>query len=205
MTHGGPLRSRGESLIRKADLPYQTLLRGRFRAPKVSSVLVPGPLWARTTLGIRNWNPAQAYDRVDQRFNLLAKATEQGLDAVVDGQPVRIDADWVPDRLVAASLQDLPVWSGSVAIDGTDIDTWAKRPEWVDDVDLEFDGDDGDDIAPVKAPSKKKGKKKPIPAYGYDEEGAPIFTRDRDARWGHRSASRRAHPYPARPRLRTRT
>jgi hypothetical protein len=75
----------------------------------------------------------------------------------------------------------------------TDIDTWAKRPDWVDDVDLEFDEDgvdDHDQIVTVKAPSKKKKeKKKPTPAYGYDEEGAPIFTRDRDARWGHRSAT----------------
>lgn len=142
----------------------------------------------RTTLGITDWNSAQAYDRVDQLFNLIAKATEQGWDAVVDGQPVRIDADWVLGKLMAASLQDLPVWSSSIAVDGTDIDTWAKRPAWVDDVDIEFDEDD-DHIATAKPPSKKKGKKKPIPAYGYDEEGGPIFTRDRDARWGHRSAT----------------
>ena len=63
---------------------------------------------------------------MDQLFNLLAKATERGWDAVVDGQRVRIDADWVLDRLLPASIQDLPVWSTSVAIDGTDIDTWAK-------------------------------------------------------------------------------
>lgn len=143
----------------------------------------------RDDLRIRNWDPDQAYDRVDQLFNLLAAATDEGWDAVVDGQPVHIDTDWVPDRVLAASLKDVPAWSSSVAVDGTDIETWGRLHGQLDEADLDGDHDDETDQA---TPGKSKRRVNPARRariLGVDSDGRNIYTKDPDARAGHRSAT----------------
>ncbi len=71
---------------------------------------------------------------------------------VIDGVATRIDVVWFADRLLEASLQGVPTWSKSVAVDGTDIDTWGKLHGELDDTD--FDGDL--DAEPDESPSRRK-------------------------------------------------
>jgi hypothetical protein len=87
----------------------------------------------RADLGIKDLRPAQAYDRAEQLFNLLNGALEEGWEVVGGGGITRIDVAWFADRHLEASLEGVPTWSRSVAVDGTDIDTWAKlRGEHLD-------------------------------------------------------------------------
>jgi len=53
----------------------------------------------RFDLGIRNWDPKEAYDRADRLFNRLNHALEEGWDAIAAGSCVHIDANWVAQRL----------------------------------------------------------------------------------------------------------
>ncbi|MEX0985429.1 MAG: hypothetical protein WD096_10335, partial [Actinomycetota bacterium] len=142
----------------------------------------------REDLGIRDWKPTQAYDRADQFFNRLNGALEEGWDVMFDGVVTRIDVAWFADRLVEASLEDVPAWSRSVAVDGTDIDTWGKLHGELDDTD--FDGDD--EAQPDGSTSRRDRRVKRsrhARILGVGPDGRNIYTKDPDARAGHRSAT----------------
>jgi hypothetical protein len=142
----------------------------------------------RDRLGIFGHDPAQTYDRVDRTFTKLAEV----LDA---GHP-GIDAKWFANALAQAAVPDEFRTSRSVAVDGTDVETWGALHG--DAVTVELDGeaaetqlmDDGEGPKP-----KKPARKAKVLAVGTD--GRNQYTVDRDARAGHRSAtnSRPAGPY----------
>jgi hypothetical protein len=101
---------------------------------------------------------------------------------------VRIDVSWFADRLLDASLEGVPVWSRSVAVDGTDIDTWAKLHGELDNTD--FDGDP--DAEPDESSPRRKRRvngSRHARILGVGADGRNIYTRDPDARAGHRSAT----------------
>lgn len=79
-------------------------------------------------VGVKNWEADEAYDRVDRLFNKLTKALEAGWEATVGKEVAHVDAAWFANRMVQASLADLPVGSKSVAVDGTDVEAWATLP-----------------------------------------------------------------------------
>ena len=70
----------------------------------------------RRTLGIVGWDPDEAYPRVEALFAKLCRLLESG-DAGVD-------ADWFADQLIRAAIPADLLVSASVAVDGTDVETW---------------------------------------------------------------------------------
>jgi hypothetical protein len=131
-------------------------------------------------LGVRGWNPKEAYDRADRLFIKLAEALESGWETVVDGISTRIDAPWFLNRMTSASLAGLPVKSKSVAIDGTDVETWGavrwtRGQRQVDE-----------DTRTVSGHRKRQGK---LQVLDTDSDGREVYTADPDARAGHRSAT----------------
>jgi hypothetical protein len=74
----------------------------------------------RDVLGIVKHDPAQTYDRVDRLFNKLCDVLDAG--HVVEG--VKLDAKWLANRLAAAAVSKEFRTSSSVAVDGTDVETW---------------------------------------------------------------------------------
>ena len=142
----------------------------------------------REDLGIRNWKPTQAYDRANQLFNLLNGALEAGWEVNIDGTVTRIDVAWFADRLLEASLGEVPTWSRSRAVDGTDIDTWAKLHGELDDTD--FDGDeDAQPDGSTSRSNRRVKRSRHARILGVGPDGRNIYTKDPDARAGHRSAT----------------
>jgi hypothetical protein len=146
----------------------------------------------RATLGIVKHDPDQTYDRVDRLFNKLCDV----LDAAHTLDGVRIDAKWLANRLTAAAVQKEFRTSSSVAVDGTDIETWGALHG--DATTVQLDGEAAEtqltDDGAVPKP-KKPARKAQVLGVGGD--GRNQYTVDPDARAGHRSAtnSRPAGPY----------
>jgi hypothetical protein len=78
----------------------------------------------RAELGIVRHDPEETSHRVDRLFNRLCVVLDAG--QVVDG--VRVDAKWLANRLALASVPKEFRTSSSVAVDGTDVETWG--PAW---------------------------------------------------------------------------
>jgi hypothetical protein len=142
----------------------------------------------RGQLGIVGHDPAQTYDRVDRAFTKMA--------AVLEADHPQVDAKWFANALVQAAVPEEFRTSRSVAVDGTDVETWGALHG--DAVTVELDGeaaqtqlmDDGEVPNPKKPARKAK-------VLGVGADGRNQYTVDPDARAGHRSAtnSRPAGPY----------
>jgi hypothetical protein len=142
----------------------------------------------RTQLGITGHDPEQTYDRVDRTFTKLARLLEAGHPG--------IDAKWFANSLAQAAIPDEFRVSRSVAVDGTDVETWGALHG--DAVTVDLDGEAADtqlmDDGTVPKPKKPVRKAKIL---GIGSDGRKQYTVDPDAQAGHRSAtnSRPAGPY----------
>ena len=142
----------------------------------------------RAELGIDRHDPKLTYDRVERTFAKLA-------DVLDVGHP-GLDAKWFANSLAQAAVPEEFRQSRSVAIDGTDVETWGALHG--DAVTVDLDGEAADtqlmDEGAVPKP-KKPARKAKVLAVGND--GRNQYTVDTDARAGHRSAtnSRAAGPY----------
>jgi hypothetical protein len=143
-------------------------------------------------LGIVCHDPEETYFRVDRLFNRLCEVLDAG--HIVDG--VRIDAKWLANRLAVASVPNEFRSSSSVAVDGTDVETWGALHG--DPVTVDLDGEAAEtqlmDDATISKPKKAARKAQVL---GVGSDGRNQYTVDPDARAGHRSAtnSRSAGPY----------
>jgi len=146
----------------------------------------------RAALGIVCHDPAQTYDRVDRLFNKLCDVLDAG--PVVDG--VRVDAKWLANGLAAGAVPAEVRTSSSVAVDGTDVETWGALHG--DPVTVELDGEATDTqlIDDRGVPKPRRPARKAL-VLGVGADGRKQYTVDPDARAGHRSAtnSRPAGPY----------
>ena len=143
----------------------------------------------RAALSITNWDRDEAYDRVERLFVKLCQVLDSG-EAGVDA------TDFANELARAAIPRDL-LTSRSVAVDGTDVETWgALRGA---SFTVELDGEaadtqlvDGESLSP---PVKTKVKTAKV--FGIGSDGRKRYTADPDARAGHRSStgSRNAGPY----------
>lgn len=139
----------------------------------------------RASLGITNWDESQAYGRVDWLYNRLCEVLSSGIEG--------IDAQWFVDRLVRASIPKRYQMSHSLAVDGTDVESWGA---FQGSTTVELDGEaaktQSTSGTPAAALKKKKAK---VLAVGPD--GRNQYTPDPDARAGHRSANSQhaAGPY----------
>jgi hypothetical protein len=115
---------------------------------------------------------------------------------VLDASHPGIDAKWFANSLAQAAVPQEFRQSRSVAIDGTDVETWGALHG--DAVTVDLDGEAAEtqlmDDGTVPKP-KKPARKAKVLAVGRD--GRHQYTADSDARAGHRSAtnSRSAGPY----------
>ena len=139
----------------------------------------------RDVLAIVKHDPAQTYDRVDRLFNKLC--------AVLDAGHPGVSAKWLSNRLAAAAVPAEFRTSSSVAVDGTDVETWGALHG--DATTVELDGEAAQTQL-MDDPKPKKPTRKAL-VLGVGSDGRKQYTVDRDARAGHRSAtnSRTAGPY----------
>jgi hypothetical protein len=151
----------------------------------------------RKALGIGRWNPEQAYDRVEYLFLKLSKALERGWESCVDGRTERIDSQWFGNRISRAAFGDDAPRSRSLAVDGTDVETWGALRG--DASAVEPDGDSPEVSGRAEHPSggRQRGGgrgRRGAPGQrarilGIGPDGRKIYTPDPDARAGHRSAT----------------
>jgi hypothetical protein len=146
----------------------------------------------RDALGIRGWDPDESYPRVDRLFIQLCR--------VLESNDSGFDAQWFANQLARAAIPKDVLVSSSVAVDGTDIETWGVLRSKT--VTIELDGqatetqlmEDGQPRPRGRATSSS-AKTARVVAIGAD--GRKQYTADPDARAGHRSATgqRTAGPY----------
>ena len=140
----------------------------------------------RATLGFSGHDPAQTYDRLDRLFLKLAEVLEAGRPGV--------SAKWMANTIANASIADEYRTTAAVAVDGTDVETWGALHG--DATSVELDGD-ASATQLVDAPPRMRRPKRKAKVFGRGSDGRNVYTVDRDARAGHRSAtnSRPAGPY----------
>jgi hypothetical protein len=146
----------------------------------------------RASLGIVKHDPAETYDRVDRLFNKLCAVLDAG--HVVDGR--RVDARWLANRLAAAAVPAEFRTSSSVAIDGTDVETWGALHGDATTVELDGEATETQLMDDAAVPKPRRPARKAA-VLGVGADGRKQYTVDSDARAGHRSAtnSRAAGPY----------
>jgi hypothetical protein len=147
----------------------------------------------RQRLGLGDWAPAQTYDRLERLFIRLCAVLDERHEIAIGGRRVRLDAGWFANRFAAAAVPEDLRESGSVAVDGTDLETWGALHG--DAVSVQLDGEARS--SPDALPSKVRRPTRTAKVLGIGPDGRKIYTVDPDARAGHRSAtnSRPAGPY----------
>ncbi len=148
-------------------------------------------------LGIRDWDPVEAYDRTARLFTKLAAALDEGWVALLDGASVRIDAACVANRIARAAVDASVPRSASLAVDGTDVETWGALHGDADTISVDAEEDESTEEADVPARPRRAGPRRRARILGIGEDGRAVYTKDPEARAGHRSAtnSRPSGPY----------
>jgi hypothetical protein len=144
-------------------------------------------------LGVPSWDPVESYDRVERLFSKLASILSAGLPG--------IDASWFINSVARAGVNKDFLSSHSVAVDGTDVEAWGALHGASRTVELDGEAketqliEDGEPTEPLKKHPKNKVKTAKV--FGIGPDGRKIYTKDPDARVGHRSATgqRKAGPY----------
>jgi hypothetical protein len=144
----------------------------------------------RLTLGMTRWDPDEAYPRVERLFVAVTHLLESG-DAGVD-------ATWFANQLARAAIPKGELVSRSVAVDGTDVETWGRLRGATVQVDLDGEAADTQLVEETSAVRvTKKGTVKTAKVFTIGPDGRKQYTADPDARAGHRSAkgNRNAGPF----------
>jgi hypothetical protein len=142
----------------------------------------------RQSLDVTSWDPAESYPRVNRLFTKVCQVLESG--------EAGVDATWFANQLARAAVPSAFLMSRSVAVDGTDVETWGALHG--EAVTVELDGE----ATETQLVEECSGKREKRPArrakvLGVGVDGRKRYTADPDARAGHRSAtnSRPAGPY----------
>jgi len=141
----------------------------------------------RDALGIRNWDEAEAYPRVDWLFCRLSR--------VLDSKEAGIDATGFANALARAGISSDVILSTSVAVDGTDVETWGRLRGA--SFTIELDGEAAETQLVDDEIVRPKRRVKTAKIFGIGPDGRKRYTLDPDARAGHRSSTgqRLAGPY----------
>ncbi len=144
----------------------------------------------RERLGVTRWDPAETYPRVERLFVEVATVLETG--------EAGVDATWFANQLARAAIPKDVLTSHSVAVDGTDLETWGRLQGST--ITVELDGEAADTQLTDDAPRPqltKTGKVKTAKVFAIGPDGRKQYTKDPDARAGHRSAkgNRNSGPY----------
>jgi hypothetical protein len=135
----------------------------------------------RGRLGITRWDSDETYPRVERLFVEVCRVLDQG-DAGVD-------ATWFANRLARAAIPKSMLTSHSIAVDGTDVETWGRLQGTTVRVDLDGEAAETQLVEETSAVSlTKKGKMRRARVIAIGPDGRKQYTADPDARAGHRSA-----------------
>lgn len=99
----------------------------------------------RAALGFTKHDPAQTYDRLDRLFLKLATMLEAGHSGV--------SAKWMANAIANAAIAEEYRQTATVAVDGTDVETWGALHGDVASVDL--DGDASATQLPDAPPARR--------------------------------------------------
>jgi hypothetical protein len=140
----------------------------------------------RDGLGFTRHDPEQTYDRLDRLFTRLAGVLDAGLAGMTP--------KWFANRLALAAIPEELRTSASVAVDGTDVETWGALHGEATTVALDGEATETQLREERSTPGRAKRRAKVL---GVGADGRKIYTADTDARAGHRSATngRAAGPY----------
>ena len=139
-------------------------------------------------LGVTNWDSDESYPRVERLFLRICEVLESG--------EAGIDASWFANQLARAAIPSDLLVSASVAVDGTDVETWGALHGEAVTVDLDGEATETQLLDGVLRPQAKRPARR-AKVLGIGTDGRKRYTVDPDARAGHRSAtnSRQAGPY----------
>ena len=141
----------------------------------------------RRRLGIVRWRSEEAYPRVEWLFAKLC--------GLLESAEAGFDAQWFANQLARAAIPKDLLTSPSVAVDGTDVETWGALQG--KSYTIELDGEAAETQLVDDEPLPPKTKVRTAQVFGIGEDGRKRYTKDPDARAGHRSAtaSRSSGPY----------
>ena len=143
----------------------------------------------RETLGFTHHDPGQTYDRLERLYVKLCAVLEDGHAIEDDGDLQALDVTWFSNALVRASIPPDMLTSSSVAVDGTDVETWGALHGDVVSIEFDAEGEEADDPTDELRSRRSKGPKTKAKVLGVGPDGRNIYTADADARAGHRSAT----------------
>lgn len=138
---------------------------------RILNAMTPDQLAA---LGVMEWNPAEAYDPTERMFVALCSVLEEG--PIVEG--IKADASWFSNGIAAAAVPAKFRTSSSVAVDGTDLETWGALHG--DATTVEIDGEAAETQLMETPPPKKKAVRK-AKVLGVGPDGRKQYTMDPDA------------------------
>ncbi|CAL8979489.1 hypothetical protein CELL_03200 [Cellulomonas sp. T2.31MG-18] len=132
----------------------------------------------------------RAYARVWDKTDAVIKALDAGFEIPVGSGVVRVDLDWFVDALMTSAIPEHLPTSRTRAVDGTDWETCGQFVAATREYDGETPADTDGDVEEhhKKVVALRRSLKDRVPL-GLD--GRPIYTKDCDARAGHRSANNR--------------
>ncbi len=142
-------------------------------------------------LGMEPLPASRAYGRVWDKTNAVIGAFSVGFDVTTPvGDKVRADLPWLVKAFADASQDPTLPRSRARAVDGTD---WETCGRWLGVSGVEYDGEtppdtdtDPEEHRKVVAEARRKARRA---AFEMGPDGRPIYTRDADAKAGHRSAN----------------
>ena len=154
---------------------------------EVARILNPMTEAQRRSLEITDWDPDEAYHRVERLFVRLCE--------VLDSAEAGLNEEWFANQLVRAAIPPKYLVSNSLAVDGTDVETWGALHG--EAVTMDLDGEATETQERIGVPKVVKGAHRRARVLGIGPDGRKRYTAEPDARAGHRSAtnSRPAGPY----------
>jgi hypothetical protein len=133
-------------------------------------------------LGVNDWDRAVSYDRVERLFVKVCRVLEEGHAC--------LDASWFANALSRAAIPRELMRSRSVAVDGTDVESWGAMKGSTHTVVLDGEARETQLGAEKEAKQEKSTRKvKTARVFGTGPDGRRLYTKDQDARAGHRSAT----------------
>lgn len=143
-------------------------------------------------LAMPDWSDAAGYDLVQRRLTQLHDALEDGWTDIdpETGEIVDCDVDWYGRSIQRSTIPAGLIKGAALAVDGTDMESCGQFHSG--DTEIAYDGEaeyPNDDATETGGSEKAPVKTRRAKVLGIGPDGRKIYTRDTDARAGHRTAT----------------
>jgi len=143
-------------------------------------------------LAMPDWSAAAGYDLVQRRNTQLSAALEDGWTDIdpETGEIVDCDIDWYSRSIQRSTIPAGLIEGAALAVDGTDMESCGQFHSG--DTEIAYDGEaeyPNDDETETGGSEKAPVKTRRAKVLGIGPDGRKIYTRDTDARAGHRTAT----------------